>query len=85
MGWLFKIEERDDEYDDKLIEIQLLKARIERLRNRLFPDRRKPKQRNEEVQELRHDVEEVRKKQTEQERRNAEMDELKAKLLGRMK
>lgn len=77
MGWLFKIEERVDEYDEKLIEVQLLKARIERLRNRLFPDKREPEQRNEEVQELRHDVEELRKEQ-----RNAELDALKRKLMG---
>lgn len=83
MGFLFKIEEKDDDYaecDAKLYEIQLLKRRIEKLREDLFGARRPIAPRDEKVEEPRQTVE-----RSKEEKRNAELDDLKAKLLGRMK
>ena len=78
MGFLFKIEEKDDDYaecDAKLYEIQLLKRRIEKLRNDLFGAQRPAAPRDGKVEEPRQAVEKV----------PSAADELKAKLLGRMK
>ena len=81
MGFLFKIEEKDEYYhDERLFEIQLLRRRIEKLRDTLCTPRRESIPRDESVEELRPLVE-----QTQEERKSAEMNELKAKLLGRMK
>lgn len=67
-------------HDERLFEIQLLRKRIERLRNTLCGPRRRVIPKNESVEELRPIVEETR-----EEKRNAELDDLKAKLLGRKK
>ena len=82
MGWLFKIEESKDdgEWAEKLFEIQLLRRRIEKLRATLCTSRQRSIPRDESVEELRPLVE-----QTQEERKAAEMNELKAKLLGRKK
>ena len=79
MGWLFKIEESKDdgEWAERLFEIQLLRRRIEKLRDTLCGPQRPIVSRDEEVQEPRHNVEEVRKKQ-----KNDELNELKRKLMG---
>lgn len=82
MGWLFKIEESKDdgEWAERLFEIQLLRRRIEKLRETLCTPRRRSVPRDESVEELRPLVE-----QTQEEQKAAEMNELKAKLLGRKK
>lgn len=82
MGWLFKIEESKDdgEWAERLFEIQLLRRRIEKLRDTLCTPRRESIPRDESVEELRPLVE-----PTQEERKAAEMNELKAKLLGRKK
>jgi len=82
LEWLFKIEESKDdgEWAERLYQIQLLRRRIEELRNTLCETRRDSPPRNESLEELRPVVE-----STPEEKRNAELDDLKAKLLGRMK
>jgi hypothetical protein len=69
--------ERPDTYhDERLFEIQLLRKRIERLRNTLCGPRRELTQRNEQISEPRQTVE--RSKED-------ELNDIKAKLLGRKK
>jgi hypothetical protein len=85
LGCIFKIKEPNDveewsRHDQRLIEIQLLRRRIEKLRNTLCKTRRDSPPRNENLEELRPVVE-----STPEEKRNAELDDLKAKLLGRKK
>jgi len=82
LEWLFKIEESKDdgEWAERLYQIQLLRRRIEELRNTLCETRRDSPPRNESLEELRPVVE-----STPEEKRNAELDDLKAKLLGRKK
>ena len=82
MEWLFKIKESKDdgEWAERLYQIQLLRRRIEKLRNTLCETRRDSPPRNESLEELRPVVE-----STPEEKRNAELDDLKAKLLGRKK
>ena len=80
MERISKIERTDTYHDERLFEIQLLRKRIERLRDTLCSPRRKPARRDEQVSEPRQAVE-----RTPEEKRNAELDDLKAKLLGRMK
>ena len=82
MERISKIERTDTYHDERLFEIQLLRKRIERLRDTLCSPRRKPARRDEQVSEPRQIVERTRE---EQEQKNAEMNDLKAKLLGRMK
>ena len=76
MGQLPQIERTDTYHDEKLFEIQLLRKRIERLRNTLCSPRREPIQRYGKVEEPRQAVE--RSKED-------ELNDLKAKLLGRKK
>ena len=80
MERISKIERTDTYHDERLFEIQLLRKRIERLRNTLCGPRRELTQRNEQVSEPRQIVE-----STPEEKRNAELDDIKAKLLGRKK
>ena len=75
MGQLPKIERSEFYHDERLFEIQLLKRRIEKLRHTLFGPQQPITRRDEEVQEPRQAVERVQ----------SPADELKAKLLGRMK
>ena len=77
MGFLFKIEEEDDDYyhDERLFEIQLLRRRIEKLRHTLFGPQQPITRRDEKVQEPRQAVERV----------PSAADELKAKVLGSLK
>lgn len=73
--------ERDEYYhDERLFEIQLLRRRIEKLRDTLCSPQRESIPRDKSVEELRPLVE-----PTQEERKAAEMNELKAKLLGRKK
>lgn len=76
MGQLSQIERTDTYHDERLFEIQLLRKRIERLRGALCSPRREPASKDEEVQESRQVME--RSKED-------ELNELKAKLLGRKK
>jgi len=82
LGWLFKIEESKDDgaWAERLYEIQLLRRRIEKLRDTLCKTRRDSPPRNKSLEELRPVVE-----STPEEKRNAELEDLKAKLLGRKK
>ena len=87
MGWLFKVEKEDD--DEELakrlefdIKIRDIRRRIEKLRKNFDTPRRG---RMAEPQKMDEPAPVVEQKQTEQERRNAEMDDIKAKLLGRKK
>ena len=75
MGQLPKIERDEYYHDERLFEIQLLRRRIEKLRETLCGPQRPIVSRDEEVQEPRQAVERVQ----------SPADELKAKLLGRMK
>jgi len=76
MERLSKIERTDTYHDERLFEIQLLRRRIEKLRDTLCSPRREPTSRNEHISEPRQTVE--RSKED-------ELNELKAKLLGRKK
>ena len=75
MGQLPKVERDEYYHDERLFEIQLLRRRIEKLRETLFGSQRPVAPRNEKVEEPRQAVERV----------PSAADELKAKLLGRMK
>ena len=87
MGWLFKIEKEEDyeelakwlEFD---IKIRDIRRRIEKLRDHFHTPRR---ERMAESQKVDEPAPVVEQKEKEQERRNAEMDDIKAKLLGRKK
>ena len=76
-----RMENDFDRHDERLLEIQLLKRRIERIRREFFSTRPSATQRNDEVLEQTRNVEET----SEEEKRNAELNDIKAKLLGRKK
>jgi hypothetical protein len=87
LEWLFKVEERDNDEErirdlERLDTIRDIRRRIEKLRKELSSPRPTVTQRNEQVLEQAPRVERTRE---EQERKNAEMNDLKAKLLGRKK
>lgn len=84
MGWLFKIEKEED-YEElaKRLELDMqirdIRRRIEKLRTHFHTPRRG---RMAEPQKVDEPTPVVEQKQTEQERRNAEMDDLRRKLMG---
>ena len=66
-----------DRHNERLLEIQLIRKRIERIRRELFPTQQRVARTTEQVQTAKRPVERVSK--------DAELDALKAKLLGRKK
>ena len=67
-----------DDFEERIRDI---KGRIAELRNALHTPQPEPSYRHDEVSQTTRDVEEARS----EEKRNAELNDLKAKLLGRMK
>lgn len=85
MGWIFKIKEPNDveewgRHYQRLIEIQSIKRRIEKLRKELHPSRPRTLERAGSLEERPRPVEPVH--QDKESKRNAELDAIKAKLTG---
>ena len=83
MGWLFKVEERDDDELAKWLEfdfkIRDLKRRIEKLRNDLYPTRPVGIRETPKVDEQTPVVERGKKDKA---AREAEMDDIRRNLMG---
>ena len=76
---LSKVERSEYYHDERLFEIQLLRRRIEKLRETLFGPQRSIIRRDEKVQESQPSVDRTQKT------KDDELNDIKAKLLGRKK